>query len=34
MDDEIYYVKDKQEKIENMEAYYRILGHGFFRGTK
>lgn len=30
MDDEIYYVKDKQEKIENMEAYYRILGHGYF----
>ncbi|WP_431812023.1 ribonuclease toxin immunity protein CdiI [Lysinibacillus sp. FW12] len=33
MDDEIYYVKDKQEKIENMEAYYRILGYGYFLET-
>ncbi|KUF34861.1 MULTISPECIES: ribonuclease toxin immunity protein CdiI [Lysinibacillus] len=30
MDDEIYYVKDTQEKIENMEAYYRTLGNGYF----
>ncbi|MCK6207121.1 hypothetical protein KZX50_16905 [Bacillus infantis] len=28
--DEIYYVKDTQEKIENMEAYYRTLGYGYF----
>lgn len=30
MDDEIYYVKDIQEKIENMEAYYSTLGYGYF----
>ncbi|MBG9694386.1 ribonuclease toxin immunity protein CdiI [Lysinibacillus sp. RSDA_15] len=28
--DEIYYVKDTKEKIENMEAYYRTLGYGYF----
>lgn len=30
MDEEIYYVVDKQEKIENMKAYYSTLGDGYF----
>ncbi len=30
MDNEIYYVKETQEKIQNMEAYYRTLGYGYF----
>lgn len=30
MDDEIYYVKDTQEKLKNMEAYYSTLGYGYF----
>ncbi|KGR85317.1 ribonuclease toxin immunity protein CdiI [Lysinibacillus odysseyi] len=30
MDNEIYYVKDTQEKVKNMEAYYNTLGYGYF----